>query len=300
MNVGQGVRPAAAAGLLPWAVGMVTILIWGATPAATKFAVAEIDAFVVGMLRTVIAGLAVVPAVLLLRLPLPAHRADWRLLAISSASGFIGFPLLFSLALAHTSTAHAALVLAFAPILTGLVGAAVERRRPSHLWWGGVAIALAGEAALILLRGQDTIEATLYGDLLALASCFAVAGGYVAGSRLSPSIGTWSVTAWGAVLASLLLLPILAIRFVGGGLPDAGALAWGATLSLAMFSSLLAYVAWYWALAAGGVARISTLQFLQPVVTLLLAVVIFSEAMEPALLLSAGAILVGVTMARRG
>ncbi len=300
MSAGQGARPAAVAALLPWAAGLVTILIWGATPAATKFAVAEIDAFTVGILRTVLAGLAVVPAVLLLRLPLPADRAGWRLLAISSASGFIGFALLFSMALAYTSTAHAALVLAFAPILTGLIGAAVERRHPSHLWWGGVAVALAGEATLILLRGQDSGEATLYGDLLALASCFAVAGGYVAGGRLSPTIGTWSVTAWGAVLASLVLLPILALQLAGGGLPDAGALAWGATLSLAMFSSLLAYVAWYWALAAGGVARISTLQFLQPVVTLLLAAAIFSETMEPALLLSAGAILIGVAMARRG
>jgi drug/metabolite transporter (DMT)-like permease len=300
MSARQGVRAAAAASLLPWAAGLLTILIWGATPAATKFAVAEIDAFVVGILRTVLAGLLIVPAVLMLRLPLPPDRAGWRLLAISSASGFIGFPLLFSMALAHTSTAHAALVLAFAPILTGLIGAAVERQRPSHRWWGGVAIALAGEAVLILLQGQGTGEATLHGDLLALASCFAVAGGYVAGSRLSPSIGTWSVTAWGAVLASLVLLPILALQFAGGGLPDAGALAWGSTLSLAMFSSLLAYVAWYWALAAGGVARISTLQFLQPVVTLLLAAAIFSEAMEPALLLSAGAILVGVAMARRG
>ena len=300
MSEGQGVRPAAIAALLPWAAGMVTILIWGATPAATKFAVAEINPFLVGILRTVLAGLAVVPAVLLLRLPLPAEGAGWRLLAISSASGFIGFPLLFSMALAHTSTAHAALVLAFAPILTGLIGSAVERRHPSHRWWGGVAVALAGEAALILLQGQGAGEATLYGDLLALASCFAVAGGYVAGSRLSPTIGTWSVTAWGAVLASLVLLPVLALEFADGGLPDAGVLAWGATLSLAMFSSLLAYVAWYWALAAGGVARISTLQFLQPVVTLLLAAAIFSEAMGPALVLSAGAILVGVAMARRG
>lgn len=300
MSVRQGERSETAATLLPWGAGMVTILIWGATPAATKFAVAEIDAFVVGILRTVLAGLAVVPAVLLLRLPLPDDAAGWRLLAISSASGFIGFPLLFSLALAHTSTAHAALVLAVAPIMTGLIGAVVEQRRPSHRWWGGVAIALAGEAVLVLLRGHDGGEATLYGDLLALAACVVVAGGYVAGSRLSPNIGTWTVTAWGAVLGCLLLLPILALRISGEGLPDAGPVAWAATLSLAVFSSLLAYVAWYWALAAGGVSRISALQFLQPVVTLLLAAAVFAEAMTPGLLLSAGAILVGVAIARRG
>ena len=77
-------------------------------------------------------------------------------------------------------------------------------------------------------------------------------------------------------------------------------LAWTATGWLALFSSLLAYVAWYWALAGGGVARISTLQFLQPAVTLILAIILFAEAMTPALLLSGAAILIGVAMARRG
>lgn len=298
MNPAGEQRPGAA--LLPWGVGMLSIVIWGATPAATKFAVAEIDAFTVGLLRTVLAGLAVLPAVFLMKLPLPTDRKGWRLLTISTLSGFVGFPLLFSLALAHTSTAHAALVLAFAPVLTGLIGALVERRRPTRWWWGGVAVALAGELLLILLRGQDSGEATLHGDLLALASCFAVAGGYVAGSRLSPSLGTWSVTAWGAVLGSLALAPLLAILFGAGGFPHAGPMAWAATVWLALVSSLLAYVAWYWALASGGVARISTLQFLQPVVTLVLAVAIFSESVGPALLLSGAAILAGVGMARRG
>lgn len=279
---------------------MITIAIWGATPAATKYAVAEIDALAVGILRTVFAGLAMLPVLLLFRLPLPRNRRGWRLLAISTLSGFIGFPILFSLALAHTSTAHAALVLAFAPILTGLIGAVVERRRPGRMWGGGVAVALAGEMALILLRGHGGGEATLPGDMLALASCFAVAGGYVAGSRLSPEIGAWSTAAWGALLGSLVLLPVLAILFTVDGLPDAGWMAWGATGWLALFSSFLAYAAWYWALATGGVARISTLQFLQPIVTLILAVVLFAEDMTAGLLFSGGAILIGVAMARRG
>lgn len=300
MSVRGGVRSFPNAALGPWLVGMLAIFVWGATPAATKYAVGEIDAVVVGMLRTVLAGLAVAPAAWLLRLPLPRDRAGWRLLAISTVSGFIGFPLLFSLALAHTSTAHAALVLAFAPILTGLIGAAVEGRRPGHWWWGGVAMALVGGALLIMLRGQGSGEATLYGDFLALASCIAVAGGYVAGSRLSPSIGAWSVTAWGAILGSAVLLPVLAVLFTVHGWPKAGWVAWTATVWLALFSSLLAYVAWYWALAGGGVARISTLQFLQPVVTLLLAVTLFAEIMTPALMLSGAAILIGVAMARRG
>jgi drug/metabolite transporter (DMT)-like permease len=178
----------------PWIAGSFAIAIWGATPAATKYAVAQIDALTVGMLRTFLAGLAVIPILWLYPLRLRADRCGWRLLAVSGLSGFVGFPILFSLALASTSTTHAALILAFAPVLTGLIGALVERRRPGAWWWAGVALAMAGEAGLILPRGNSG-DATLYGDLVALASCCAVAGGYVAGSRLSQSIGTMSVTA---------------------------------------------------------------------------------------------------------
>lgn len=283
----------------PWIVGFFAIAMWGATPAATKFAVAQIDALTVGILRTFLAGLAVIPALWLLRLPLPGDRRGWRLLAVSGLSGFVGFPILFSLALASTSTAHVALILAFAPILTGLIGTVVERRRPGGWWWAGVVLALIGEAGLILPRGNSG-DATLYGDLLALASCCAVAGGYVAGSRLSPVIGTMSVTAWGALLSSIVLLPILAALLAAKGFPQAGPVAWTATGWLALFSSLLAYVAWYWALSAGGIDRISTLQFLQPIVTLMLAAALFAETISPGLLLSCTAILAGVGMARGG
>jgi len=171
---------------------------------------------------------------------------------------------------------------------------------PGGLWWVGVALAFAGEAVLVGLRDAGGGEATLTGDLLAFAAGGAVAGGYVAGSRLSPVIGTWSVTAWGAAIGAGLMLPVttaLSLRLDWSG---AGTAAWAATLYLAIFSSLLAYVAWYWALAAGGIVRISLLQFVQPIVTLILAVLLFGETMTLPLLLSAAIILSGVGIARRG
>lgn len=287
-------------GVAPWLAGIVSITIWGATPAATKFAVEGIDPVAVGFLRTIAAGLLVAPVLLLQRMPLPRNRRGWALLLTSSVSGFIAFPLLFSLALAHTSTAHAGLILAPLPIFTGLLGAAVERRRLGRWWWAGVVLAFAGEAVLVGIRGSGGGEAGLVGDLLALAAAISVTSGYVAGSRLAPDIGTWSVTAWGAVLSTVLVVMPLVLMAPFLDWSKAGVEAWGATLYLALFSSLLGYVAWYWALAAGGIARISLLQFAQPAVTLALAVALFGESLTPVLLASTVTILVGVAVARRG
>jgi len=60
--------------------------------------------------------------------------------------------------------------------------------------------------------------------------------------------------------------------------------------------SIAAYVTWYWALAAGGIARVGLAQFAQPIVTLGLAVIMLREAMT--LPLAAACILAGISLAR--
>ena len=75
------------------------------------------------------------------------------------------------------------------------------------------------------------------------------------------SLGT---TLWGAAGASILLLPVLPLATGGWSLPPAGPVAWGAVAFLAWITSILGYIGWYWALARGGIARMGTIQFLQP------------------------------------
>ncbi len=285
----------------PWLGAAVAVLVWGATPAATKFAVGEIEPITAGLLRTVLAGAAALAVVVAWRMPPPRDSRGRALLALSAACSFTAFPLLISLSLAHTSTAHAALIIAAAPVFTGIVGAIAERRRPGLAWWSGVAIALAGEAVLIGSRGaRPPGDASLFGDLLALAACFAVSLGYVAGARLAPRIGAWGATFWSLAIAGAVQLPFLATLGPRVDWLSVTAAGWGGIAWLVACSSLLGYLAWYWALATGGVARVAPVQFLQPLVSLVLAVILFGEAMTPPLAASALAILAGVAIARRG
>ena len=285
---------------MPWIAAAWTILAWGATPAATKLAVAEVDPLTVGMLRTVFAAMLALPVALVLRHALPGNAREWRLLLISAVCGFAGFPILFTLALAHTSTAHAALVLAATPVFTSLFGFAVERRLPGRGWWLGVSLAFAGEAALVGLSARASGEASAFGDLMALTSSLMVGAGYVAGSRLSATLGSWGVTLWGVTVGAAVQFPFAAWAVAHGALDGAGVQGWWALAYLSGVSALLAYAAWYWALAAGSVVRIAPMQFLQPLVTLVLAVLVFGEAMTPTLLAAGIAILLGVAVARRG
>ena len=291
----------ARAGVAVVAAATLTIVLWGATPVATKAAVATMDPVVVGMLRTVLAGVAAVPIVLLLRIAPPAGRHAFGLLILSAFGGFVGFPILFSLGQRLTSATHGALILAALPLFTGIFAALYERRPPARLWWTGCAIAFAGEVFLITSRaGLDGGEATVTGDAIILASALLASLGYVTGARLARTgYGTWGTTFWGVIAASVVLVPLLPFAWTGTEWSDAGAVGWGAVAYLAVGSTILAYVAWYWALGTGGIARIGLFQFFQPAVGIVLAIALLGETVTVPLLISAAAILSGVFIAQK-
>ena len=288
--------------LRPYLVAAIALGVWGATPAVTQLAVAGIDAVSVGMLRTIIAAAIVLPLAALLRLPRPADRGGWAALAVSSLAGFVGYTLLYTIGQKLTSTAHAALILASAPILTGFIGFAVRRAWPRWLWWAGALVALAGEAILIGFRAAGAAgAASLEGDGIIFLSAVFVSAGYIAGGRLASKIGTQAATAWGIGVAGVALTPALILRTsaVPLSITAANAPSWAAVVFLAVFTSIVGYAAWYWAIDRGGVARITPLQFIQPVLSVALGALVLGEAISAPTALALAAILAGMLLTRR-
>ncbi len=70
-------------------------------------------------------------------------------------------------------------------------------------------------------------------------------------------------------------------------------------LVLAFLTSILGYVAWYWALARGGISRIAPIQFTQPLFGLALAAIVLQERPAPVTYAAAVAILAGAWMVLR-
>jgi drug/metabolite transporter (DMT)-like permease len=283
-----------------FAAAALAIFIWGATPVVTKIAVGDVEPLIVGMLRTMLAAAITAPIVIVRRIARPRTAREMALLAASALGGFVGFPVLFSLGQRLTSASHGALILAILPVFTGIFAAVLERRMPGSRWWLGAAVALAGEVLLVAFRfGFEGAGAGLAGDLLIALSCVAASLGYVAGGQLSRSLGTWPTTLWGITIGGLVLLPALPLAARGIDWTAIAPTSWLALGYLAFLSSVLAYVAWYWALAAGGIARIGVTQFAQPIVGLALAVAVLGEAMTLPLAATAVCILIGIYIAQR-
>jgi drug/metabolite transporter (DMT)-like permease len=276
------------------------MLVWGATPILTRIALEDLAPLVVATLRTIVAGALAVPLLAHLGQPFPRAATSRRLLAVSAAAGFVIFPVVYTVGQQRTSGLHGVMILAALPIFTGTYASLVARRRPRRAWLLGSAAALVGEVVLIGARGGGGGDATLVGDLIVLAAALVVSAGYVAGAMLPPrGVSSAAATYWGVGLGALVLTPLALGLFAADGVPEAGPAAWGAVLFLAAVTSIAGYVGWYWALSRGGIQRIATLQFLQPLSGLVLAVLVLGEGVGPGTAIGAAAVIGGVVIAQR-
>lgn len=283
---------------LPYVAGALAIVLWGTTPAVTMLVARDLAPALIGPARLLLSALLILPVVLALRPAYPRRRAGWTALVVNGIFGFGASFLLQGVGIANTTTSHAALVLATAPVITGLVQYALSRRWPQRLWWAGSTAALIGEAILILGRlGSARGDATMAGDLIVLLGTVTVSIGYVAGARLSAQIGLFGATAWSILFGAAFMLPT--VPFLAAALPALTAPSAGALLFLALLCTLIGFAAWFWALDQGGVASIALLQFAQPVVSLIIAVSLLAEETSATLIIALVLILGGVYLCRR-
>jgi drug/metabolite transporter (DMT)-like permease len=279
----------------------LTITLFALTPTTTKIALAHLDGMSVGIIRTVGAAMLAIPLIALWRVQGPRNIIEWSLLVVSSLGSFAGFPLLFSIGSQRTSACHAAFIMAAMPLLTAALALTIERRLPSFLWMAGACLALAGEIALVAAQdGHQSVGPTLSGDFLVLLSCLTWAAGVVAGSRLSARITACGATFWAIALAGICLAPIAIVRARDISWHSFETVTWVAMLHVTVGATIVAYMAWFWALGSGGMARVTMVQFGQPVLGVLFAALLLGEQLTFPMSLAGLTICMGAGIAWRG
>jgi drug/metabolite transporter (DMT)-like permease len=281
-------------------VAIASMVLWGGTPAATRYAVNGFDPVMAAVMRIAVAAAISLLIVNIARLPAPSGTRQWILAAVSGICCFAIFPIVLGSGIARTSTGHAALIIALGPIATGLIAAGLSKTLPSRQWWGGSIIAFGGVALLIgggASAGMGTGD--VVGDLVCVLGMCIVAVGYIAGGKLSAEQNAFGVTCWGLIIAGLVLLPVLVMHGPGFDWDAIEFSSWGGVFYLAVFSSLVGYAGFFWALDKGGVMRISPIQFIVPVAGVIYGCLLFDEAFTTVMLASSIAIIGGIAFAHR-
>ena len=261
---------------------------------ATRVAVAELDAVVVGLGRAIVAAALAAALLAWRRERLPA-RADLMRLLVVGLGVVIGFPLFSALALRDLPAAHATVIVGLLPAATAVGAVLRAGERPGRGFW---AAALLGLAAVLVFAAAQGAGGVAQADLYVLAAVALCALGYAEGGALARTYGGWQVICWALVLTAPVLVPVVAVAAARSGL-HAGTDAWLGFAYVALISMFLAFFAWYRGLALGGVARIGQVQLAQPVLTLVWSALILAEEVSAATVLAALAVVACVIATQR-
>ena len=240
-------------------------------------------------LRGTIAALIAAAALLATRSALP-RREGWPALAVVGIGCGIGFPLLTTLALQTSSTAHSAVVIGALPMATATIAALRTGRHPSPAFW---LAAIVITFALSQNHGRPTVA-----DLFLLAALLLCAAGYAEGGRVSRHLPGWQVIGWGVLLAAPINVVVTAVALGAEPVALTGQAVVGLAY-IAAISQFGGFVVWYRGMGLIGVSRASQLQLAQPLLTLVWAVLLLGESLSPAVPLTAAAVLACIVVTQR-
>lgn len=282
--------------VLGLALGVIGVVIFGATLPMTRIAVQALDPWFVTFGRAALAGaIALTVMALLRRRPPPA--AEWPLYATAAFCLVVGFPGLMALAMVTVPAGYGGVVLGALPLATAMAGVFFAGERPSAGFWAAGAVGAGLVVAFTLTRTSGGFN-PMPGAIYLAASVVAAAVGYAASAVLSKDRPGWEMVSWMLILALPVSAP-LALFTAPADLAAVPRLAGLAFLYLALFSQYIGFFFWNAGLAMGGIARVSQTQLLQTFVTLAIAAAIVGETIGADVILFAVAVVATVVLGSR-
>jgi drug/metabolite transporter (DMT)-like permease len=275
METSSGRAPSRA--VLGASVALV-ILIWAVNFIAAKIGLRSLPAATLASFRVVLAGVVMAPCYLVCsRLPAFAgtrqrglHLGDlWTFLYM----GFFGVTInqvCFTVGLRYTSVSHASVIVGMGPIYTLIFAVLLKLETATWRKAVGMVIALAGIAYMASENGISTHSPSLLGDAITMTGSIGFAMYMVLGKRLGGRYDPLTMTAFSHYAGALMVLPVAVYRAVTlGSVEHWRAIAWSgwaALLYMAIFSSAVAYVFYFWLLRYLQASQLSAFTYLLPVV----------------------------------
>jgi drug/metabolite transporter (DMT)-like permease len=281
------------------AAGLVAVGLWGLAPVATRAAVGHLSPLPLLTIRMAVASLVLLPWAWPAFRSLPRRHAGR--LAAAGLLGLVGYNLPVAVGLQWLPASTAGLLLATEPVWVLLIGRVFLAERGGVRPWIGSGAALAGVA---VLAGPGAFTAAAgTGGYHAVAGMAAVLAGTLAFGAytivlrpLSQELGAVPATAASTVAGTL---PYLAFSpmLTRAGLGHLDVAAWAEIAFLAVGSTAAGMLLWNVAVLAGGASRVSTLLYLEPVISVLGAAIFLGERPGPATIGGGLLILAGVAIA---
>ena len=288
-------------GLIIRLKAFLAIVVWGASFIATKIALREAHPATIILFRFAFGVTVLWIAIWRWGLFRWVSGRDLLYLAIL---GFISVP--FHLAiqaagLLFTTATSMGWIIALIPVFTALLAWVFLGEPMTVLKVIGSAIAFFG-AVFVVTRGALSLDTfrlpSTVGDALAVASALNLAVFQVASKPILRRIEPTLAMGWLVLLGGSLSVPFAALQAVSD-LPRLSLDGWLAIAFLGVLCSGVGYLIWYDALSKVDASQLSSLSYIQPLVTVVVAALVLGEAITPPVLLGGAVILLGVYLVNR-
>jgi drug/metabolite transporter (DMT)-like permease len=278
-------------GAIAASIGLL-IVVWAVNFIAGKIGIRAMPVLTLASFRVVLAGAVMIPIYLVCsRLPAFTEATAARVRGFNARDlwtflylGFFGVTvnqMCFTIGLRYTSVSHSSVIVGMAPIYTLLLAVLFRLERATWRKATGMGLGLAGIAVMASEKGLSAHSPSLLGDGITMTGSIGFAIYVVLGKRVAGKYDTLTMTAFNHFAGALIVLP-LAIREARAlgpaenwrAIPWSG---WVALLYMALFSSALAYVFYFWLLRYLEASQLAAFSYLLPLLATILGILWLGE-----------------------
>ena len=215
--------------------------------------------------------------------------------------GMFGYHVLFFTALKYTTAINSSIIAATNPMVTTLLAFLFLKNRLQGKQLLGILLSFVGVLLTITGADVETLRSFSFntGDIWMLAAVTAWAAYGVYSKSRGKEIPPIALTYYSFLVCTILLIPFVIYEKPWEYLFDIPISAHLAVLYMSIFPSVIGYLVQQMAIKEIGPSKASIFVNLVPVFSIVLAVVLLGEALEPIKLLTAGLIIAGVLICQQ-
>ena len=282
-----------------YALILLAVIFWGASFAATKIALKEIDPVTIIILRLILASLLLLLFAIITKknfaMNLKSHLWIFVLALIAVFHLWIQIT-----GLKFTTASNTGWIIGTAPIFMTALAFVFFKEKLSSLQLAGILIAMFG---LLLLFGKgdlskiDLIENK--GDILVLGSAFTWGVYSMVNKKISLSYSPLMTILYLFIMMTIMILPFNIDKTILNSVLHLSLTGWISILFLGLFCSGVAYVIWAYSLRDLESAKVGAFLYFEPFITVLFAWYFLKEEITLIMILSGIIITVGVFMVNK-
>ena len=288
--------------LIPYLEALFAVVVWGTSFIATKIAVGEISPTAVVWLRFTI-GLPILLVAVVMRKQFAFPKGnEWWYFALLGFLGITFHQWLQSNGLKTAQASTTAWIVATSPVFIAILGWLILKEKLTWLQSSGIALAMLGVIAVVSKGELSNIaigKFGSYGDFLILISAINWAVFSILSRRGLKNHPSTMMTLWIMTIGWLLTSVAFVVNKNYIDVPLLDLRGWVAIIFLGIFTTGLAYITWFDALAQLPAAQTGAFLFVEPLTSMVVAAIILNEQITLVSVLGGAIILVGIWLVNR-